>query len=244
MSQQVSVERDLVFKGAAAHTSNVEGNICFDKHVYFNDFDGAAVDETHDIDVNEAHGGTGAIAAIDNGAYRLASSTTDNDKAEAATGLYWKARNNCVMEARVKVDNVDTVGINVGFSDAPEEANDQIAFEINVATVTDRCSNGVCFAYDTDATTKRWYIVNTKADAEGGTLTSFTPAADTYEVFRIELDASGNATYYRNGVAVGYKVNAVTATTALTPYVAVISRAGTAARNLDIDYIKCWQDRY
>lgn len=244
MSQQVTVERELVFKGVADHTDNVEGNICCEKHVYFNDFDGAAVDETNDVDVNEAHGGSGAINAQDNGAYRLTTSTSDNDKCEVATGLYWKARNNCVMEARVKVDAITTVGINVGWSDAAEEADNQVAFEIDGTTITDRCTDGVCWVFDTDATTDVWYMCNTKDGTQAGTSYGVAPVASTYEVFRIALNSDGDATFYRNGEAVGYKASAVTTTIALTPYVAVISRAGTAARNLDIDYIKCWQDRY
>lgn len=243
MSQQVKVERDLVFAGAANYTDNIEGNPSTTKVVYYNDFLTAGADETNDVAINESHGGSGAISAAVGGTYRLTTSTTDNDKAELALELCWEAAKACVMEARVKVDAITTVGMVVGFSDAKSEADNQVAFEISGATIVDRCTDGVAFCFDTDASNVYWYCCQTKAGTQTGTDTSIAPVAATYEVLRVELDTSGNAVFYRNGVKVANIASAVTTTTDMTPYIAVISRAGTAARNMDVDYIKAWQNR-
>jgi len=242
MPNQVKVQRTLDFEGAAGYKANITGNPMSERVVYYQHFVGPGVDETNEVAVNESHGGSGAINVAAGGTYRLTSSTTDNDKTEVAGELVWYADYNCVMEARVKVDAITTVGMVVGFSDAKAEADNQVAFEINGATIVDRCTNGAAFAFDTDATSAVWYMCNTNAGTQAGTSTGVAPVAATYEVFRVALDSSGNARFYRNGTPCGYKALAVATATALTWYVAEISRAGTAARNMDIDYVYCAQD--
>jgi len=248
MSQQVRVERKLVFDGAAEYTANVAGNFMPSKHWLYDDFDRAAVDETNDWLANEDHGGTSAINAAKNGTYRLTTSTTDNDKMELANSLVWYPNCNCGMEARIKVDAITTVKINVGFSDVAEEADNLTAFAIVDDTVTATADDAVCFVFDTDATADYWHCCNAIAGAETKASIAIAPVAATYEIFRILLKMSDDgttcaATFYRNGVVVGHKDTAITITDALTPYIAVQSLAGTAARNLDVDYIYCWQDR-
>lgn len=248
MSNQLRVGRKIIFNGAAdqgyamGYQANVDGKFNLAMVTFYDDFMGDLLADEWQPTVNL--GGVCAINAAANGTVRLTSNTADDDKAELALGLNWYAQQACCMEARIKVDNITTVGINVGFSDAVAEADDQVAFEISAATIVDRCSDGVAFVFDTDATTDVWYMCNTKAGTQAGTaITGVAPVNATYEVFRIDLDTSGNATFWRNGVCVGAKAAAVTTTTALTPYIAVISRAGSASRNLDVDYVKAWQLR-
>ena len=233
----------LKFVGAADYSDNIEGNISFAKHVLYEDFDSPAIDETNDWAVNESHGGSGAISVAKNGVYRLASSTTNLDKCELARELVWYASCAAIIEVRLKVNVITTVGINAGFVDAKSYSDDQIAFEISGATITDRATDGVCFVFDTGANNAYWHMCNTKNTTQAGTSIVIAPVAATYETFRIALDTAGSAAFYRNGVLKGFKYQAVTTTVALTPYVAVISRSASAARNLDVDYIKCWQSR-
>jgi hypothetical protein len=101
--------------------------------------------------------------------------------------------------------------------------------------------------FDTDETTDYFWIVNTKNNTEGGnilpvTAPGYVPVADTYVTLRVAIDTSGNANYFINGNCVGSKKNALTAATALCPYVSAINRAG-AALVVTVDYIACWQDR-
>ncbi len=243
--QNLYISKFIRFMGRALETDNVEGDLSLKRHTLYDDFDRNNMYEQFDWLVNEDHGGTGAINAAKNGTYRLTTSTVDNDKCELANSLIWYAEEACAIEARVKVDNITTVAINVGFHDVAEEADNVTAFRINGTTVEDTAAaDSVCWVWDTDATTyPYWYMCNTKAGTEGGITTTSAPENAIYETFRIRLDVDGNARFYRNGKLMGYKYAAVTATVALTPYIAVISRANTAARNLDVDYIKCWQDR-
>jgi hypothetical protein len=82
----------------------------------------------------------------------------------------------------------------------------------------------------------------TKGDAEGTPVSlALAPVASTYAWFGIKVDTSGNVTYYYNFKAVGLQAAALTASTALLPYVANIARAG-AVRVATVDRIICWQD--
>ncbi len=242
-TQQNIVSRVLKFTGIASYTDNIRGNLSYEKVVLYDDFLGGGVDETNDWVVNEDHGGTGAINASSCGTYRLTTSTANNDKMEIANSLIWYASEACIMEARIKIDNAATALINVGWADAAEYSDNQTCFEISSATIVDRCTDGACWVFDTNADDDYWYMCNSLAGVQVGTSYGSAPTAGTYETFRVALDTSGNATFYRNGNPEGFKALAVTTTADLTPYIAVLSRSGSAARNLDIDYIKCWQNR-
>ena len=83
---------------------------------------------------------------------------------------------------------------------------------------------------------------NTITATDAGTVTivqGLTPGT-TYQTLRIELDATANATFYFNGEAVGRLAACTTTTAPLCAFLGVISRAGTAARAVTIDYIRAW----
>ncbi len=240
MSEQVKVDRDLVFQGAAAYTDNIEGNPCNAKNVFVDDFLGDLLAD--EWAPTNANGGLEAITAGSGGTLTLTTSTTDHDRSIIGHGLNWYANKACVMEARVKVSSIADVGIFVGFSDAVTEADNTVPFNINGTTIEDTADDGAGFCFSTDATSDYWYIVNSLATVGGGASIAIAPVAATYETFRVALDTLGNATYYRNGVAVGYKALAVTPTVALSPVLSCITHT-TAAKVLTVDYVKCWQDR-
>ena len=95
--------------------------------------------------------------------------------------------------------------------------------------------------FDTRMTTDVWHLVGVAADVDATRqATAFAPVADTYETFRIELSATGVATFYRNGVQVGTSMSgAVTAATLLTPTVMVGNTSGTSSFTADLDYLHC-----
>lgn len=241
MSQQIRVGRDLVFTSAASIHPNIEGNPMFDKVVYYDDFLGDAIrDEWNPVSDN---GGTVAITAASGGTVTLTTSTVDNDRAILTQGLNWYCAKKPFVFAKVKVDAITTVGLNVGFSDALTEGDDHLAFEISGTTIVDTCTDGACWVFDTDATNDYWHYCNTKNGTQAGTAYGTNaPVAATYVWLGVGLDTSGNATFYYNGNAVGYKASAVTTSTALTPFFGVISRAGSAARVMSIDKVYIFQD--
>jgi len=76
-----------------------------------------------------------------------------------------------------------------------------------------------------------------------GTLVwGYTPST-TNMIYRVALDTLGNANFYINGNFVGRLATCVTTTAPLCVFLGVISRAGSAARVLTVDYVKAWQDR-
>ena len=163
---------------------------------------------------------------------------------EFSHAVQWSGTKNCTMEARIHVDDITAVGINVGWIDADRSTDNEIGFEITgVVLVNARANEGAVFVFDTDGDTDVWYVAATDSGTEGTPVAArgaLVPVNSTYANLRVKIDSSGNATFYRNGVSVGYLPGAITGSGLLTPYVALIARGG--ARTLTIDRIDCWQD--
>ncbi|MFA6307065.1 MAG: hypothetical protein WC639_04650 [Patescibacteria group bacterium] len=241
MSDQVKVARQLVFTGDAAQEPNIEGNLNPVKKFVSYDFTELALDATNKytnyIDTTSA-------VALASGGVTLTTAATDTKTCSmSAGGIWWYPAKNPVVEMRFQLDVVTTVAINVGFSDAVSEGSGALPFTISGTTVTDTATNAAMFCFDTNQTTKYWYIVNTKANTEGGTIlpSSCAPVAATDVVLRVALDSSGNARYYYNGVEVGYKASATTSTTPLVGYFGIRNNTATA-HIATLKYIRYWCD--
>lgn len=260
MSQQVKVSQDLVFRGPASHTDNVEGNISFKKVVYYDDFLGKAIDATNDYTFAGVNSGTATITVPH--CLTLTTGNADNDDDDFAMGVEWYGQYNACMEVKFRVDDVDNSGVNIGFSDATGEAADKIAMTATGATptLTSNADDAAMFLHDGDATTQVLYAVSCKGGADGATIASSITLGDAdWVTVRVELVDNGtttNAVFYANAETtggtsraidplvdlVGVELDAVTRTTALCPYIALINHPGVS-ETLDVDYIKVWQDR-
>lgn len=156
--------------------------------------------------------------------------------------LGWKAnQGNLVMEARVKTGIITNMAIFIGFTDQVAALEMPVNSAASADTITTNATDGVGFMFDTAMATDDWWLVGVAADVDA-TLqdTGFAPVADTYETFRIGLDTSGNASFFRNGNQVGTKMaGAATATVALTPVIAAFNRttANGATTIITADYI-------
>lgn len=159
-------------------------------------------------------------------------------------GLNWKAANGgLVFEAKVTpVSAVTTVQYFVGLTDTLATTTLEQPFTLSGTTFTAVADDAVGFVFDTDATTDVWYAIGVKATTKTAAITCAAPTADTAQTFRIEIDTSGTATFYVDGVSVGSKADAVTTSVALTPVVEVMART-TTSRSIDVDYIYCGQTR-
>ena len=243
--QQVKVSRELEFVGDANQEANVKGNISTKKVAFVDHFVGKALDTTNDytsyLDTTSTVA-LGASAAA-TGFVTITSAATDTKTGSLAGNLVLYCAMNPVVEWRFKIDVITTVAINVGFNDATAEGTGALPFTISGTTVTDTATDGVMFCFDTNQTTDYWYIVNTKNGTQGGTIlaSTYVPVAATFVTLRIEIDTSGNASYFYNGVQVGYKASAVTTTVALCPYIGIRNNTATA-HILDADYLKIWAD--
>lgn len=155
--------------------------------------------------------------------------------------LMWQASNGgLAAEFRLKLSAITTCYVFIGFTDtvaAALEAPIESAASAN--TLTSNASNAVGVMFDTRMSTDNWWLVGVKADVDATAQNSgFAPVADTYETWRIEVDTSGNATFYRNGVSVGTVMsNAITAATDLTLVMTASKTSVAASMTVDIDYV-------
>ena len=155
--------------------------------------------------------------------------------------LMWQASNGGLSaEFRLKLSAITTCYVFIGFTDtvaASLEAPIESAASAN--TLTSNASDAVGIMFDTRMSTDNWWLVGVKANTDATAQNSgYAPVADDYETWRIELDASGNATFYRNGVSVGTVMSdAITAATDLTLVMTASKTSVTASMTVDIDYV-------
>lgn len=158
--------------------------------------------------------------------------------------LMWQASNGSLnFQIRVKLSAITTCWAFFGLTDTVA-ASLEAPFTLSGTTFTSNASDAVGFLFDTGATTDTWRCVGVKADTDGTAVdTTYAPVADTYETFRIEVDTSGNATYFRNGTVCGYIANAITAATDLTIIMAASKLSVAASMTVDIDYVHASMNR-
>lgn len=241
MSQQVKISRSLDFIGDANEFRNVKGDFNPERIMVEYNFTELALDTTNKYTV---YLDTTSTVASGSGGALLTTATTDTKTCSLSCGgIWWYPAKNIVMEAKFSIDVVTTVAINVGFNDATAEGTGALPFLITGTTVADTATDGAMFCFDTNQTTDYWYIVNTKNGTQGGTIlaSTYAPAAATAVTLRVAIDSSGNARYYYNGIAVGYKALAVTSTTPLIPYIGIRNNTATA-HVLTARYVRVWCD--
>lgn len=179
---------------------------------------------------------TGGIVRMTTGAGAGASMAANG--VQLQSDLNWTAANGgLVFEAKVALDDIPTVAIFVGLTD--QIAALEMPFTLAAGdALTSNASNAVGALFDTAADTDNWWLVGVAADADATKQDSgVAPVAATHETWRIELSATGVATFYRNGVVIGTAMTgAVTPAAQLAPVVAGFSRAA-ASRNFDIDSV-------
>ena len=150
------------------------------------------------------------------------------------------------MAVRLKTDDIAATKIEVGFTDAVDDAGAVNDLEGATFTATD-CA---VWAFDTDGTdTDYWKLASTP---DGGTTdtvtdTGFAPAADTYETLIIALEDTA-AHFYRldsNGYQT-YKASHTTGPSkdvALSPWIFTQTREGSDEKTVTVDFIRVWQRR-
>ena len=74
-----------------------------------------------------------------------------------------------------------------------------------------------------------------------------TLVSGTWYVFRIDLSSLGDVGFYLDGVLLDpgtLSISAISAgNSAMQPYLSLIKTSGTATARVDVDYIRCWQER-
>lgn len=185
----------------------------------------------------------GAIVEGVNGVFRLtagdSAGTIAADGAQLNSALNWKANSGeLTFEARIKLASIASVSCFLGFTDT--KALEQAVQSASSAdTITTNATDAVGFMFDTNMATDNWWAVGVANDVDATARNmGYAPVADTYATFRIEVSATGVATFARNGVYLGTAMTgAVTPTVALTPCFIIRPLSAVAGKTMDIDYV-------
>jgi hypothetical protein len=158
--------------------------------------------------------------------------------------LNWTGDRNAWMAARIAIDAITTVKVEVGFTDVTTDAG---AVDV-LATPTTTAHDCALWCFDTDDTAY-WQCVGSKNSTtpqkiEGG----IAPTATTFETLIVQLhgdsakfmrlDQYGNKTYESEWMAA-----AITAADKICPWIFVQLRAGTIDRNVSLDMLHVEQLR-
>lgn len=162
------------------------------------------------------------------------------DMVQITQALQWQASNGgLAFEARFKMSAITTCYAFLGFTDLATTLEAPIESAASADTITTNASDAVGFMFDTRMATDNWWLVgvagNTDATAQNS---GYAPVADTYATFRIEVNTSGAAKFFYNGVKIGSVMSgALTAATDLTPTIALSKTSVTASMTGDLDYV-------
>ena len=179
--QEVAVNRDLVFRGAAFYQPNVMGPMMTEYKIVDEMFFADA--DENDWDEEVANGCTIDHAAVDGGATTLVTGGVLSDCGELSHTAQWSADRECGMEIKLKISRITDICIAAGFVDAKRATNDQIAGEITGTTLQDRVDDSALWIFDTNQTTDVFYVAAAKNTVEGtpvGATGSLAPVGDTY----------------------------------------------------------------
>ena len=212
----------------------------------FDDFLGDALDAKHNIvegtdsatsDAAILAGGIGGVLRITSGD---AGSGLAADLIQVNGGvLQWQASNGgLAIEARFKLSAISTCYVFFGFTDVAT-LEGPIISAASADTFTTNATDAVGVMFDTRMTTDTWWLTGVANDVDATMQNSgFAPVADTYETWRIEINSSGAAHFFRNSVPVGSRMSgAVTAATDLCWTIGVSKTSVAASMTLDVDYL-------
>uniref|UniRef100_A0A6M3XXK6 Uncharacterized protein n=1 Tax=viral metagenome TaxID=1070528 RepID=A0A6M3XXK6_9ZZZZ len=150
----------------------------------------------------------------------------------------------CGIAARIAVDAITTVKMEIGFTDVTTDAG----FTNVLATPTFTAANATGWVFDT-TDTGYWQAVGVKAGTAATKIEpSIAPVAATFEwlIVIIEgdnakfyrLDANSNLTYESAWMA-----DAIEGATQICPWIFVQLKAGTIDRNIQLDRLLVWGNR-
>lgn len=208
---------------------------------HFDDFVGDTVIDKYEV-VTGVDGAIAILADQPNGIAELSASVgngADNEYAGfSLPELAFTSDRNAIMAVRFNIDAITMIKVEVGFTDVTTDAG-----AVNVlATPSFTATDAALWVYDRDDTAF-WQAVGVQNGIAATKIEDeIAPTAGTFETMIVQLHDT-NAKFWRlaAGGGVNYEsawmVNAVTATTALVPWVFVQLRAATIDRNVRIDFI-------
>ncbi len=183
-------------------------------------------------------GGIGGVLQITTGD---AGTGLAADMAQVTQALQWQALNgDLCFQTRIKLSAITTCYVFIGFTDLAVTLEAPIESAAAGDTLTSNATDAVGFMFDTRMTNDTWWLVGVATDTDATAQnTGIAPVADKYETFRVQVTATGIATFFRNGVQVGTAMTgAVTAAADLTPTINVSKTSVAASMTAEIDYVE------
>ena len=211
MSQQIIVDRDIEFRGVAYHTANVKGNMLPERMTSVDWFDQRAIDTTYDY-TSTLDGTSDAVALTAGGTngVTMTTGTTDNEVSFLATGLIFDITQKPTIESKIQITDVSGTFVYFGFSDATSETTPAATIDADSGTFTAAATNAVGFVIDADYQTSSLVAASVNA---GGTVQTKDTGIDYTDgqskILRVEIDASGNASFFVDGLQEAYIALAV-----------------------------------
>lgn len=148
-----------------------------------------------------------------------------------------------VMEARLKVPStVTNLHLFVGLTGSVGSLVTPATLGASDA-LTAVATNAVGFLYDTAADTDNWWGIGINASSGSKANLGVAPSGSFFYILRIEVDTSGNTSYFIDGKKLGYLAAAIDPTVGqIAPAVVAFSRTN-ASKTVDVDYIHVEGDR-
>ncbi len=163
------------------------------------------------------------------------------------TPAIWLGDNNCGMEIRYRLSVITEQRLEIGFGNAIPAVNTSVVNSLTTPTFN-TLANGVVYVYDNASavTTSGFYSDGTGATAAAAKVATTTnrPVADTYQTVRIQTFGNNNMA----GLWVDGQLLVATSTVlheggTSNIFFVDAKRSDTTDCNLDIDYIRIWQQR-
>lgn len=202
-------------------------------------------------------GTTFAWSVGKNGIIRGATGAADNDAMAINGDITWYGDNNCGMEARwLAPAAVVNFSWELGWTDALDDETLPAVTDIDTPATGNGAVDTAVLHMDTDQTLQTTALVSesttTGFAAQKVLVGTFKPTLSTWYKMRVQLN--GNNVFCKiyddtvpaqpvlvPGSEVGLQ-SAIEGGTAVRPHLYFRTRT-TETRQIDIDYIRCWQDR-
>lgn len=212
---------------------------------FFDDFTGKTLAGTWNANVGSDGSAAAALHADQNGGAVRLTTGAGSTHTEAVNGSGIVANRNflvsnggLVCEWRAgKISALTSQSIYLGLTDADTLL---APFTITGTTVTANATNAAGFVEDAAATGGSAKL-NAVAVNAGGSGQSVNLGIDVdtaaFHLYRVEIDALGNAMYYVDGAWVATIALAVATTSLLAPALNMFSEATTGSQTIDADYV-------
>lgn len=242
MPLNLVIDRTLDFRNKT-HQRNVVGPMQERKRHDWDRFTGITLDTTNRWATSvPGSGDTIAISEVQGGSVLITTGSGDNDSCMLASAIIYSGNKLAIVEWRITITDVSKIGLFVGLSDVKSHGNTSIAIHYPGDVLTTVATDAVGFVIDADHATSSIMCCGVKNNTDETSVDSGTDWADgETKVLRIELNGD-EATFYLDGIAVGYLDDAVTAATLLCATVQAITRDGAASQTARVRSYDAWQD--